>query len=67
MKARSSNTDLDEGPIIEQEVMRVSHKDSVESLIRKGRDLEKMVLSRAVWAHLQNKVLVYKNRTVIFN
>jgi len=59
--------DLDEGPIIEQEVMRVSHKDSVESLIRKGRDLEKMVLARAVWAHLQNKVLVYKNRTVIFN
>ena len=59
--------DLDEGPIIEQEVMRVSHKDSVEDLIRKGRDLEKMVLSRAVWAHLQNKVLVYKNRTVIFN
>ena len=59
--------DLDEGPIIEQEVMRVSHKDSVESLIRKGRDLEKMVLSRAVWVHLQNKVLVYKNRTIIFN
>jgi formyltetrahydrofolate deformylase len=58
--------DLDEGPIIEQEVMRVSHKDSVESLIRKGRDLEKLVLSRAVWAHLQNKVLVYKNRTVVF-
>lgn len=60
-------SDLDEGPIIEQEVMRVSHKDSVESLIRKGRDLEKVVLSRAVWAHLQNRVLVYKNRTVIFN
>ena len=59
--------DLDEGPIIEQEVMRVSHKDSVESLIRKGRDLEKIVLARAVWAHLQNKVLVYKNRTIIFN
>jgi formyltetrahydrofolate deformylase len=58
--------DLDEGPIIEQEVMRVSHKDSIESLIRKGRDLEKLVLSRAVWAHLQNKVLVYKNRTVVF-
>lgn len=58
--------DLDEGPIIEQEVMRVSHRDSVESLIRKGRDLEKLVLSRAVWAHLQNKVLVYKNRTVVF-
>lgn len=58
--------DLDEGPIIEQEVMRVTHKDSIESLIRKGRDLEKLVLSRAVWAHLQNKVLVYKNRTVVF-
>ena len=59
--------DLDEGPIIEQEVMRVSHRDSVESLIRKGRDLEKLVLARAVWAHLQNKVLVYKNRTVVFD
>lgn len=58
--------DLDEGPIIEQEVMRVSHRDSVESLIRKGRDLEKLVLARAVWSHLQNKVLVYKNRTVVF-
>jgi len=60
-------SDLDEGPIIEQEVMRVSHKDSVESLIRKGRDLEKVVLSRAVWAHLQNRVLAYKNRTVVFS
>ena len=58
---------LDEGPIIEQEVMRVTHKDSVENLIRKGRDLEKLVLSRAVWVHLQNKVLVYKNRTMIFS
>ena len=58
--------DLDEGPIIEQEVMRVSHRDSVDSLIRKGRDLEKLVLARAVWVHLQNKVLVYKNRTVVF-
>lgn len=60
-------SDLDEGPIIEQEVMRVSHKDSVESLIHKGRDLEKMVLSRAVWAHLRNRVLAYKNRTVVFS
>jgi formyltetrahydrofolate deformylase len=59
--------DLDEGPIIDQEVMRVSHRDAVEDLIRKGRDLEKMVLSRAVWAHLQNKVLAYKNRTVVFS
>lgn len=62
-----ATSDLDEGPIIEQEVMRVSHKDSVESLIRKGRDLEKVVLSRAVWAHLQHKVLAYKNRTVVFS
>jgi formyltetrahydrofolate deformylase len=60
-------SDLDEGPIIEQEVMRVTHKDSVQNLIRKGRDLEKLVLSRAVWAHLQNKVLVYNNRTVVFS
>lgn len=60
-------SDLDEGPIIEQEVMRVSHKDSVESLIRKGRDLEKTVLSRAVRTHLQNRVLAYKNRTVVFS
>jgi len=60
-------SDLDEGPIIGQEVMRVTHKDSVENLIRKGRDLEKIVLSRAVWAHLQNRVLVYKNRTVVFS
>lgn len=59
--------DLDEGPIIEQEVMRVSHRDSIESLIRRGRDLEKLVLARAVWAHLQNKVLAYKNRTVVFS
>lgn len=59
-------SNLDEGPIIDQEVMRVSHKDSVDDLIRKGRDLEKMVLARAVWAHLQNKVLVYKNRTIVF-
>jgi formyltetrahydrofolate deformylase len=59
--------DLDEGPIIEQEVMRVSHRDCVNDLVRKGRDLEKMVLSRAVWAHLQNKVLTHKNRTVVFS
>ncbi|MGE4489461.1 MAG: formyltetrahydrofolate deformylase [Kiritimatiellales bacterium] len=60
-------SDLDEGPIIDQEVMRVSHRDSVDNLVRKGRDLEKLVLARAVWAHLHNKVLAYKNRTVVFN
>lgn len=59
-------SDLDAGPIIEQDVTRVSHTDSVEDLIRKGRDLEKLVLSRAIWFHIQRKTLVYGNRTVIF-
>ena len=58
--------ELDAGPIIEQDVAHVSHKDSVEDLIRKGRDLEKIVLSRAVWHHLQHKVLAFNNRTVVF-
>ena len=58
--------DLDAGPIIEQDVARVTHKDTVEDLIRKGQELEKVVLSRAIWAHLQRKVLVYGNRTVVF-
>jgi formyltetrahydrofolate deformylase len=58
--------DLDAGPIIAQDVIRVSHKDTVTDLVRKGRDLEKIVLSRAIWAHLQNKILVYNNKTVIF-
>jgi len=58
--------DLDAGPIIEQDVVHVSHKDSVEELIRKGQDLEKVVLSRAIWRHIKRKILVYANRTVIF-
>jgi formyltetrahydrofolate deformylase len=58
--------ELDAGPIIEQDVVRVSHVDSIHDLIRKGRDLEKVVLSRAVWLHIQRKILVYDNRTVIF-
>lgn len=58
--------ELDQGPIIEQDVVRVSHRDSVEDMIRKGRDLEKIVLSRAVKWHLENKILVYDNKTVIF-
>jgi formyltetrahydrofolate deformylase len=58
--------DLDEGPIIEQDVVRVSHRDRVEDLIRKGKDLERMVLARAVRLHLQHRVLVYGNRTVVF-
>jgi len=58
---------LDEGPIIEQDVVRVSHRDTVDDLKRKGRDLEKIVLARAVRLHLENKILVYKNKTVIFD
>jgi formyltetrahydrofolate deformylase len=57
---------LDEGPIIEQDVVRVSHRDSVEDMVRKGRDLEKVVLSRAVRWHLENRILVYQNKTVVF-
>jgi len=57
---------LDEGPIIEQDVVRVSHRDGVEDMLRKGRDLEKVVLSRAVRWHLENRVLVYQNKTVVF-
>jgi formyltetrahydrofolate deformylase len=57
---------LDDGPIIEQDVVRVSHRDTVEDLIRKGRDLEKVVLSRAVRSHVESRVLVYGNKTVVF-
>ena len=58
---------LDEGPIIEQEVVRVSHRDSVDDLVKKGRDLERVVLARAVDLHLNNRVLVYGNKTVVFD
>lgn len=57
---------LDQGPIIEQDVVRVSHRDTVEEMLRKGRDLERIVLSRAVRWHLENRVLVYQNKTVVF-
>ena len=60
-------TELDAGPIIEQDVARVTHKDSVKSFIHKGEDLEKIVLSRAVEKHIDRKVLVYKNKTVVFS
>ena len=59
-------SDLDAGPIIEQDITRISHKDPVASLIRKGRDLEKIVLSRAVEKHIERKILVYQNKTVVF-
>jgi len=57
---------LDQGPIIEQDVVRSSHRDSVADLVRKGRDLEKVVLARAVRLHLEDRVLVYGNKTVVF-
>ena len=60
-------TELDAGPIIEQDVVRITHKDSIEDLVNKGKDLEKIVLSRAVQKHIERKVLAYKNKTVIFN
>lgn len=65
--AHYATSELDEGPIIEQEVVRASHRDSVEDLVRKGRDLEKLVLARAVHAHLEDRILVYGNKTVVFD
>ncbi len=59
--------DLDEGPIIEQDVVRISHRDGLEDLIEKGRDLEKVVLSRAVRWHIDHRILVYDRKTVIFD
>jgi formyltetrahydrofolate deformylase len=64
--AHYATEDLDEGPIIEQDVARVSHRDSVGDLVRKGRDLEKVVLARAVRAHLEHRVLAYGRKTVVF-
>lgn len=59
--------ELDAGPIIEQDVVRITHKDTPESLVLKGRDLEKIVLSRAVSKHIERKILTYKNKTIIFS
>lgn len=59
--------ELDQGPIIDQDVVRVSHRDSVSDLVHKGRDLEKVVLARAVRLHLEHRVLVYGNKTVVFD
>ena len=59
--------ELDSGPIIEQDVIRVSHRDSLQNLIQKGRDIEKLVLAKAVRLHLENRILVYENRTMIFD
>lgn len=58
---------LDAGPIIEQDIVRITHKDTIADLVKKGRDLEKIVLSRAVEKHLQRKILTYRNKTVVFS
>jgi formyltetrahydrofolate deformylase len=65
--AHYATLNLDEGPILEQDVVRASHRDSVEDLARKGRDLEKVVLARAVRSHLEDRVLVYGNKTIVFD
>jgi formyltetrahydrofolate deformylase len=64
--AHYATTDLDEGPIIEQDVARTTHRDSISDLVRKGRDLERTVLARAVRWHLEDRILVYQNKTVVF-
>ena len=65
--AHYTTQDLDEGPIIEQDVIRVGHRDTVEDLVRKGRDLEEVVLARAVRRHIERRVLVYGRKTVAFD
>jgi len=64
--AHYATTELDEGPIIEQDVARATHRDSIGDLVRKGRDLERTVLARAVRWHLDDRILVYQNKTVVF-
>ena len=59
--------ELDSGPIIEQDVIKVNYDDSVKDLVRKGQDLEKRVLSNAIWSHINREILIYENRTVTFN
>jgi formyltetrahydrofolate deformylase len=65
--AHYATRDLDEGPIIEQDVIHVGHRDTVEDLVRKGRDLEEIVLARAVRRHIERRVLVYGRKTVVFD
>ncbi len=60
-------TELDAGPIIEQDIVRITHKDTIDDLVKKGRDLEKIVLSRAVEKHIQRKILTYHNKTIVFS
>lgn len=65
--AHYATADLDEGPIIHQDVTRINHRNSVNSLVRKGRDLEKSVFAHAIRLHLDNRILVYNNKTVVFD
>jgi len=65
--AHYATQDLDEGPIIEQDVIRIGHRDTVEDLVRKGRDLEEIVLARAVRRHIEHRILVYGRKTVVFD
>jgi formyltetrahydrofolate deformylase len=65
--AHYATSALDEGPIIQQDVARVTHRHSVDDLVRKGRDLEKTVLAQAVRWHLEGRVLIYGNKTVVFD
>lgn len=65
--AHYATEELDEGPIIEQDVTRVGHRDTVDDLVRKGRDLEEIVLARAVRLHVEHRVLVYGKKTVAFD
>jgi formyltetrahydrofolate deformylase len=60
-------TDLDEGPIIAQDVISISHRDSISNMKRRGRSIEKIVLAQGVWSHINNKVISYKNKTVVFD
>ena len=65
--AHYATADLDEGPIIHQDVTRINHRNAIHDLIRKGRDLEKSVFAQAIRLHLDNRILVYNNRTVVFD
>ena len=65
--AHYATADLDEGPIIHQDVTRINHRNSVDDLVRKGRDLEKLVFAHAIRLHLDNRILVYNNKTVVFD
>ena len=65
--AHYATTELDEGPIIDQDVARITHRDTIDDLVRKGRDLEKFVLARAIRYHVDHRVLVYGNKTVVFS